>query len=123
MIIKIPSHSDFDFYACKKLYKRYQKLVGDNETFNKIIKNTFFYAFYDGKTLVGCIYVYKKEEKLFINGFAIRKYYEIKKQALEKIIEWFNCNIYAESVNKPAIYMLLVCGFKKIEKNLYVYKK
>lgn len=123
MFIKIPADKDFDFYACRKLYKKYQKLVGDDASFNKIIKNAFFYSFYDNKTLVGCIYIYKKKKKLYINGFAIRKFYEIKYQALNKIFDWFDCDIYAESIRKPAIYMLYQCGFEKISENLFVHRK
>lgn len=123
MDIKIPADSDFDFYSCKKLYKKCQKLIGDDASFKQIIQNTFFYSFYDDKTLVGCIYLYEKNKKLFLNGFATRKFYEIKKNALLKIFEWFDCDIYAESIRKPAIYMLYQCGFEKISENLFVHRK
>ena len=40
MIIKTPLNPDFDFYNCKKLYKKYQKQINDDSSFNEIIKNT-----------------------------------------------------------------------------------
>lgn len=121
MHIRIPQHENFDFYACRKLYKKYQKLVGDNVSFNQIIKNTFFYSFYDDKTLVGCIYVFEKQKKLFMNGFAKRGFHKFNIQAVKKIFDWFNADIYAQSVRKPAILLLLKCGFKKISDNMFVY--
>lgn len=121
MEIRIPANKNFDFYACKKLFKKYQRLVGDYGSFNKIIKNTFFYSFYYDKVLVGCIYVYEKQKKLFMNGFAKRGFHEFNLQAVKKIFEWFSSDIYAESIRKPAIYLLLKCGFERISDNLFVY--
>jgi len=130
MEIRIPADDEFDFYACKKLYKKYQKEIDDNVPFNNIIKNTFFYSFYDDKVLVGCVYLYyqkinnkarKSPYGLFLNGFAKRKYHRFNTKVLNKIFSWFNCNIYAKSVQKPAIYLLLKCGFKKISDDLYIY--
>ena len=121
MEIRIPAHKNFDFYACKKLYKKCQKLVGDDVSFNQIIKNTFFYSFYNSKNLIGCIYIYEKQKKLFMNGFAKRGFHEFNLKAVKKIFEWFNTDIYAESKQKPAIYLLLKCGFQKISDNLFVY--
>ena len=121
MKIFIPADEGFDFYACRKLYKKNQRLVGDDASFNQVLKNTFFYAFYDDKTLVGCIYVYKKKEKLYLNGFAERGFHLFNIQAVKKVLKWFRCDIYAESIHKTAIYLLLRCGFKRESKNLFVY--
>lgn len=121
MKIKIPSDQDFDFYACKKLYKKYQKQIGDYVSFNQIIQNTFFYSFYDGKNLVGCIYLYRKRKKLYMNGFANRKYHQFNIDAVKKIFKWFCCDIYAKSHQKSAIFLLLKCGFQKISDNTFVY--
>lgn len=121
MLVRIPADENFDFYACRKLYKKNQKLVGDNASFNQIIQNTFFYSFYDDKTLVGCIYVFEKQKKIFMNGFAERKFHKFNIDAVKKITDWFNTDIYAESMQKTARYLLLKCGFKKISDNLFVY--
>ena len=75
MEIRIPANENFDFYACKKLYKKYQNLIGDDVPFNQIIKNTFFYSFYQNKKLIGCIYIFEKYKKLYMNGFAIRGFH------------------------------------------------
>ena len=123
MEIRIPANENFDFYACKKLYKKYQNLIGDDVSFNQIIKNTFFYSFYQNKKLIGCIYIFEKYKKLYMNGFAIRGFHNFNIKAVKKIFEWFNTNIYAESNKKPAIYLLLKCGFKKISYDLFVYYK
>ena len=58
-----------------------------------------------------------------MNGFAIRGFHNFNIKAVKKIFEWFNTNIYAQSNKKPAIYLLLKCGFKKISDDLFVYYK
>ncbi len=121
MKVIVPSDDEFDFYACRKLYLKNKKSVGDDSSFNYIIQNTFFYSFYDDKTLVGCIYLYQKREKLFMNGFAKRGFHKFNLEAVQKILNWFSCDIYAESFRKPAILVLLRCGFKRIKNSLFVY--
>ena len=102
MDVRIPADKNFDFYACRKLYKKNQKLIDD-------------------KTLVGCIYVYQKDGKTFLNGFAKRGFHSFNIYAVKKIFNWFKSDIYAESKHKTAILLLLRCGFKKISENLFVY--
>lgn len=123
MKIIVPTDGDFDFYSCRKLYYQNQKAIGDDAKFNQIIKNTLFFSFYDNKVLVGCIYLYKREEKLFFNGFAKPKFHMFNLVAVEIILKSIDCDIYAESIQKPAIYVLLRCGFKRVEPNIFMYKK
>ncbi len=121
MKVIVPSDDEFDFYACRKMYLKNKKSIGDDASFNFIIQNTFFYSFYDNKTLVGCIYLYQKREKLFMNGFAKRGFHKFNLEAVQKILNWFSCDIYAESFKKTAILVLLRCGFKRIKNSLFVY--
>lgn len=121
MKVIVPSDNEFDFYACRKLYLKNKKSIGDDASFNFIIQNTFFYSFYDDRTLVGCIYLYQKREKLFMNGFAKRGFHKFNLEAVQKILNWFSCDIYAESFKKTAILVLLRCGFKRIKNSLFVY--
>ena len=121
MDVRIPADENFDFYACRKLYKKYQKAVGDDVSFNQIIKNTCFYSFYDNKNLVGCIYVFEKNKKIFINGFAKRGFHNFNIKAVKKIFDWFKSDIYAFSINYRARYVLFTSCFSKITDNLFVY--
>jgi len=121
MIIKTPLNPDFDFYNCKKLYKKYQKQINDDSSFNEIIKNTLFFSFYKTRNLIGCIYLYPKSNHLFLNAFAKPKNHLFNIKALKYILNLVNIDIYAYSEQKPAILVLLRCGFKKIEKNTFVY--
>ena len=121
MKVIVPSDDEFDFYACRKMYLKNKKSIGDDASFNFIIQNTFFYSFYDNKTLVGCVYLYQKREKLFMNGFAKRGFHKFNLEAVQKILNWFSCDIYAESFKKTAILVLLRCGFKRIKNSLFVY--
>ena len=64
-----------------------------------------------------------ENNKLWINGYGIRKDYLFHKKSLIEALSWFNCDIWAESVKKPAIYGLLSCGFEKYKNNVYVYRQ
>lgn len=121
--VLIPNNPDFNYKECKKLYKKYRKQIGDNQEFRDIVKNTFFYSFFDDNKHIGCIYYYMRGDKLFVNAFANRHTHLINIECLKKTFEWFNCDIYAETKHKTAIYCLYKCGFKKVEKNIYKYER
>ena len=121
--VYIPTDANFNYKQCKKLYKKHQHLVGDNEEFRNIVKNTFFYSFFRNDIHIGCIYYYYRNGKLFVNAFANRHTHIINIECFKKTLEWFNCDIYAESKQKTAILCLLRCGFKRIEENLYKYER
>lgn len=117
--VLIPSDKNFNFKQCKKLFNKYKKLIGDNQKFRNIVENTFFYSFLENEKHIGCIYYYMRKDKLFVNAFANRHTHETNIKCLKKSFEWFNCDIYAETKHKTAIYCLYKCGFKKVSENIY----
>lgn len=121
--VYIPNDYDFNYKQCKKLYKKYQKQIGDDVEFRDVVKNTFFYSFFDDEKHIGCIYYYEKDGKLFVNAFANRHTHEINITCLKMTFDWFNCDIYAKTAHKTAIFCLYKCGFKKIGDNLYKYER
>ena len=122
MKVYIPYDKEFNYTACEQLYKKYEKEIGDIEDFDKIIKNTMFYSFFtDDNKFVGCLYFYKdSSNRLFVNGFSNRKMHQYNIQALKLAFEWFDCDIYAQTPHKNAVYCLLRAGFKKCDDKLYV---
>ena len=119
----IPIDKNFDYRECKKMFEENKQLIGDNQSFKDIVRNTYFYSFYKNNTFLGCIYCYYKGEKLFLNGFAGRHHHKENMECMKLVLSWFNCDIYAESIRKPAIYCLKILGFKKIKENLYKYER
>lgn len=105
------------------MYKKYQRLIGDDQEFRDIVRNTFFYSFFDDDKHIGCIYYYLKEGKLFVNAFAHRHTHITNITCLKKTFEWFKGNIYAETRHKTAIFCLYKCGFKKLRNNIYVLER
>lgn len=101
------------------MYKKYQRVIRDDQEFRNVVKNTFFYSFFDDKRLIGCIYYYYKNNKLYVNAFANRHTHEINIKYFKETFKWFSCDIYAETTYKTAILCLYKCGFKKIDDNLY----
>ena len=117
--VLIPKDRDFNYKQCKKLLKKYRKEIDDNQEFRDIVKNTFFYSFFEDGKFIGCIYYYAKEGKLFVNAVAGRHTHETNIKCLKMSFDWFNCAIYAQTRHKTAIYCLYKCGFKKINDNTY----
>jgi hypothetical protein len=121
--VRIPYDKDFNYKECKKMYKKYRRLVGDNEEFRDVVKKTYFYSFFDDDKHLGCIYYYHKNGKLFVNAFANRHTHLQNIECLKRTFGWFNCDIYAETRHKTAIFCLYKCGFKKLDNNLYVLER
>ncbi len=123
MQVLIPTDKDFNYLQCKKLYEDNQDLIEDYEKFDDVIKNTFFYSFLIDGRHIGCIYYYEIDNRLYVNVVAYRGTHLINLECFKKSLTWWNCDIYARSHQKTAIYGMLKCGFKKIGENLYIYKR
>ncbi len=124
MKVLIPLKSDFNYAECKKLYTRYQKLIGDIENFDKILNSTLFYSFISKENkFIGCLYFYKLGDRLFVNGFSNRRCHIENVECLNMAKNWFNCDIWAKTKHKTAAFCLLRAGFKKVSDELYVKKK
>lgn len=121
--ILIPKDKDFLRYKneVKKLYLENQDKINDDNTFDFICKETFFYLFLVDEKILGVIYFFQDDGKLYLNGFAVRKFLKEKLEALKLATTWFNCEIYAEAQNKASAYCLKKVGFKKITERLYAY--
>lgn len=94
--------------------------------FDFIFNNPHLYCFYDEKEgfLKGYINIYKDEnERLFLSGASIRHNLPENINAIIKVCEAYNENMYAETDKKEAAFCLLKAGFKKIEDNLYMRSK
>ena len=127
--VLIPFDEDFMIYRneLEKLYLKCQNQIHDDNTFDFIINNTFFYLFLtqDNK-IIGAIYYFLDENKrLFLNGFAYPKKHLLNLECLKLSTTWFNGNIYAKAQNKASVLCLLKCGFIRIkkEKNIFVLHK
>ena len=121
--VRIPINDDFEYKKCRDLYKKCKKLIGDDQSFDFIVNNTFFYSFYLDGVLIGCIYCFLRDDNLFINAFATRHHHKENLEAVKMVLSWFNCDVYAESIRKPAILCLLRSGFKKFKDNIYIYRR
>lgn len=119
--VLIPTQSEFRKYEApiKLLYEQSQEKICDTNSFEFIRDNTLFYLFLLDKKPIGAIYYFKESDKLFLNGFAIRKNLDANLYCLKLSTTWFNCDIYAEAQNRASAYCLLKCGFKRISDNIF----
>lgn len=126
MKILIPSDDDFDYRKCESLYNQNIELMNNYCSFEDIIRNSHFYAFYKGKELISCAYVTDEGGKLFLSGFSKRKNHLFNVNVIKKILSFYNCEIYAKTKNKTAEFFLRKCGFifiKKDKSQVKYYKK
>jgi len=113
--VLIPKNKEFWQYKdeCQKLYESVQDKITDENSFEFIIRNTFFYLFLNNEKLIGAIYYFiDTDGKLFLNGFAKRKMHLINLKCLKMSTEWFKDDIYAQAQNRMSALCLLRCGFK-----------
>lgn len=123
MEIITPLDNNFEYYKVKNLWNKCKDKLDDGGDFNKVIQNSHFFSFYSDNKLIGCICFYEKNDKLFLNGFSNRKMHQANLVCLKKALDFYNCDVYAECKEKPAILCLLKTGFKKIKDNLYKYER
>ena len=109
----------FDYNVCKSMYQKNQEKISDPSDFDSVLSNSLFFSFYDNQGLIGCIYFYTKSDKLFCNAFARRKSHLKVIKCFKFSLKFFDCDIYAFSKNKPAIFVLLKSGFIKTGENLF----
>lgn len=121
MKVLIPYDKEFEYKKCKKMYEEYKSRVNDEATFDEVIQKSFFYSFYDKTQLTLCVYFYFSDGKLWVNGFGIRDKHLFNKCCFEESLRWFNCDIWANTEYREVKWALLRCGFKKHDKNIYVF--
>lgn len=120
----IPNNPEFLLYKdkLKKMYEQNQDKICDTNSFNFIIKNTLFYSFVSDGILIGAIYFFKENGKLYLNAYAGRKHLEANIECVKLSTTWFSCDIYAEAQNRASALCLLRSGFKRVKDKLFVYK-
>lgn len=119
MLVLTPKDNLFNYDEVKALHNKYKDLLEDRCSFDELLEKTHFFSFYVGKKFIGCVYACEKDGKVFISGFSNRKTHKENIECLKKVINFYNCDIYAESTQRPAIICLLRAGFKKIDTNIY----
>lgn len=121
----IPTYPEFKFFEnqIKEMYESCQDKICDPNTFEFVRDNTMFFAFVKNKSLIGGIYYFLDSDKLFMNGFAGKKHHLDNLECVKMSLDWFKTDIYAEAKNRASALCLLKCGFKRVEGNLFVFRK
>lgn len=123
MKVSIPTDKDFRYEECRKLFLESNNTLGEEYDFDYIISTYHFFQFVISGKLVGCIYFYYKNNRLYIASFANRKFVMEKLEALKESLTFYSCDIYAETTQKHVAQVLLKVGFKKIGNNTYKYER
>ena len=123
--VLIPKDEEFWEYKdeCKRLYEKVQEWICDTNSFEFIVKNTFFYLFLNNKKMIGAIYYFVDENnKLYLNGFAKRKMHLLNIECLKMSLKWFKGDIHAVAQNRMSRLCLSKCGFEWIGGKEFVYR-
>ena len=120
----IPSNFEFKLYEpqLRKLYEENKYKITDTNTFDFIIRKTFYYCFISGREIIGAIYFFADGDKLFLNAYGPRGHFEEKIECLKLSLSWFRCDIYAEAQNRASALCLLRAGFRRKEGKLFRYE-
>lgn len=126
IVVRTQKDELFNYAECEELYNKNKHILEeDGATFNDILKRSCFYSFYDFCTrqLIGCIYYFKKGNKLYVSAFAERGHHLENLECFQTSLTWWDCNIWAYCKEKTAILCLLRSGFKKYSKNMYLLRR
>ena len=123
--VLIPLNPEFRKYEAqvKELYEKNQEKICDPNSFDFVKNNTLFYIFIQNGALIGAIYYFMENNKLFLNGFSFPKNHIANLECLQLSTTWFNPPIYAEAQNRASALCLLRCGFKRVKDNLFCLEK
>lgn len=123
--VLIPRDIDFKKYEnqLRVLYEKNQDKICDENSFEFIRDNTLLYMFLSDNKVIGGIYYFIDNGRLFLNGFAVRKNLLENLHCLKLSTTWFSSDIYAEAQNRASAFCLLRSGFKRLYNNLFVLSK
>lgn len=123
--VLIPTQKEFEKYdfQVRKLYEKNQDKIKDSSSYEFVRNNTLFYLFLKNKCVIGVIYYFMIDEKLFLNAFSNRKTFNENLYCLNLSLSWFKTNVYAEAQNRASALCLLRCGFKRVKDNLFVFEQ
>ena len=87
--VLIPNDADFRKYEnqLKTMYEENQEKITDTNSFNFIRDNTLFYTFLANEKILGAIYYFLENNKLYLNAFGIRKNLDDKGSIYELVID------------------------------------
>ena len=114
-----------DVEELKALYDS-RPMQTDLFPFEHIINNHNLFCFYgeNDELLKGFIFITQdKEGKLYLSGVSVPKNLPDNRDAIIKVCEAFNQDIYADTDLKHAVFMLKLAGFKQYEENIYVRRR
>lgn len=110
-----------NYLPLKHIFDRYKEQM-DADEFGIVANCCNCMFFFSDEDLIGCIYLYPKEDKVFVNAFATRGHHKLNLHILKAVLDTVNFDVYAEPLNKSSKLCILRLGFEKFKDNIYIYK-
>lgn len=114
-----------DIKEFQDFFYQYQMPESEQFEFYWVINNPNLFCFYDEITneLKAYIVMHKEDDNLYLSGASCRKNYPDNIQAIIKICNAFDRDIYSYTKLKHAGLLLRKAGFKKISDYEYIRTK
>lgn len=124
IVVRTPQNELFNYAECREMFEQYQDKI-DVDDFDTVLKTTHFFSFYEwNKSLfIGCIYFYQQDRKLYVTAFSGRHHHKLNIECLKMSLDWYTCDVYAECKQRTAQLCLIECGFERVKRGLYVYRR
>lgn len=111
----------FDKEAARELFELNREKLEDTRGFESYMTRWFF-SIYERGRFIGCIFCYSMDGQDWVGGFARRKCHRACLAALNEVKRQFP-ELYAETKQKAAEFILKKAGFRKTEPAIWVYRQ
>lgn len=100
IVVRTPEHYLFNYAECKEMFDKYNDKI-DVDDYDTVLKTTHFFSFIDWNKgeLIGCIYFYQEDDKVFVTAFAGRKHHLTNIKCFKKVLVGITA-IFMQNVKK-----------------------
>lgn len=123
MRVVIPTDKDFDYEINKHLFDKANQTLDEKRSFDDVLRCCQFFSYYDDDEYLGFIYFFYEDDKLYVATASVPKRYAKTIECFKQALTYYNCDIYAKTVQRHVKIAALRVGFKKINDNLYKYER
>ena len=120
-MIQIVRPNKDNYLPLKYIFDQYKEQMNADE-FSTVVNYYDCRFFFLDENLIGCIYLYPREDKIFVNAFATRGHHQLNLFILKTVLDIAGCDVYAEPIHKTSKLCVLRLGFEKFKDNIYIYK-
>lgn len=121
-MIQIIRPNKDNYLPLKHIFDQYKEQM-DADEFGVVANCYNCMFFFEDEDFIGCIYLYPRGNKVFVNAFATRGHHKLNLIILKAVLDTVKKDVYAEPLHKTSKLCVLRLGFKKFKDNIYIYRR